>query len=273
MISIVIPTYNREKILPRTLDSVLAQTNKEWECIIVDDGSQDRSMDVAAQYAKVDKRFRVLSNTFHKGAQGARNTGIITAQGDWICLFDSDDIMYPNYLEKMVTAIDENTDVVVCKALIRNTNTDKQQGRLDQIFSDNMHSDLLREKKYVAYDVTLIRKEKLISIGLLDENCPSMQEWDTHIRLSKVARYKAIDETLCEWCSGGEDAISTSRPKHIAGRLYIYRKHRWEFRKYAYAHWLRALSNLWSEVEHPCKILTWALELLLYMPLRKLLNK
>lgn len=273
MISIVIPTYNRELILPRTLDSIASQNYVEWECIIVDDGSHDSSMDVAAQYAKIDKRFRVLSNVFHKGAQGARNTGITAAQGDWICLFDSDDIMYPNYLEKMVTAIDENTDVVVCKALIRNTNTDKLQGRLDQIFSENMHKDLLREKKYVAYDVTLIRKEKLMKIGLLDEQCPSMQEWDTHIRLSKVARYKAIDDTLCEWYSGGDDAISTSRPKHIAGRWYIYYKHRWKFRRYAYAHWLHALSNLWLEVPQRWRILLWAPELMAYIPLRKLLMK
>lgn len=273
MISIVIPTYNREQILPRTLDSIVAQTYGEWECIIVDDGSHDGSMDVAAQYSKKNSRFKVLSNIFHKGAQGARNTGILAAEGEWICLFDSDDLMYPDYLEKMAAAIDDKTDVVVCKALIRNAQTGKIQGRLDQIFSDNMHADLLREKKYVAYDVTLIWKEKLIEIGLLDEQCPSMQEWDTHIRLSKIARYKAIDETLSEWYSGGDDAISSNRPKHIVGRLYIYRKHRCEFRKHAYAHWLRALSNLWTEAEHPCKILTWAPELIVYMPLRKLLNK
>lgn len=273
MITIVMPTYNRELVLSRTLDSVLVQTYRDWECIIVDDGSRDRSMDVAAQYAKRDKRFKVLSNIFHKGAQGARNTGIFAADGEWICLFDSDDLMYSNYLEKMAEAIDDSTDVVVCKALIRNTLTGEEKGRLDKIFSENMHEDLLREKKYVAYDVTLIRKEKLIEIGLLDELCPSMQEWDTHIRLSKFARYKAIDETLCEWYSGGEDAISTNRPKHIAGRLYIFRKHRWEFRRYAYAHWLRTLSNLWKEADLPWRMFLWGPELMLYMPLRKLLNK
>lgn len=273
MISIVIPTYNREQILPRTLDSIVAQTYGEWECIIVDDGSNDASMVVAAQYVSKDKRFRVLSNIFHKGAQGARNTGILAAEGEWICLFDSDDIMYPDYLEKMVAAIDDDTDIVVCKALIRNSKTGKEQGRLDKIFSENMHAELLREKKYVAYDVTLIRKEKLIEIGLLDEKCPSMQEWDTHIRLSKIARYKAIDETLCEWYTGGEDAISTSRPKHMAGMMYIYHKHACDFRKHAYAHYLRALSGLYEKVEKPWTMLLWAPELIVYIPLRRLLDK
>ena len=273
MISIIIPTYNREQILPRTLDSIVAQTYGEWECIIVDDGSHDRSLEVAEQYAKIDKRFRVISNTFRKGAQGARNTGIIAAEGEWICLFDSDDIMYPDYLEKMVAAIDDNSDVVVCKALIRNSKTGKVAGRLDKILSEDMHAELLRETKYVAYDVTLIRKVKLIEIGTLDEMCPSMQEWDTHIRLSKVARYKTIDETLCEWFTEGEDAISTNKAKHIAGMRYIYHKHALDFRRHAYTHWLRVLSNLWSGVEQPWKMLLWAPELILYIPLRKLLNK
>ena len=273
MISIVIPTYNREQVLPRTLDSIAAQTYGEWECIIVDDGSHDMSKEVAEQYAKIDKRFRVLSNIFYKGAQGARNTGITAANGDWICLFDSDDIMYPDYLEKMIAAIDDNTDVLVCKALIRNSQTGKEVGRLDRIVSEDLHAELLRETKYVAYDVTLIRKDKLIEIGLLDEQCPSMQEWDTHIRLSKVARYKSIEETLCEWYAGGEDAVSTNQAKHIAGMMYIYHKHACNFRKYAYAHWLRALSCMYKKVEKPWQILLWAPELIVYMPIKRILKK
>lgn len=273
MISIVVPTYNREQVLSKTLDSIIVQTFPDWECIIVDDGSLDTSINVANQYAEKDRRFQVLSNTYAKGAQGARNTGIVAAEGEWICLFDSDDIMYPNCLEKMAAAIDEHSDVIVCKALIRNSKTGQAAGYLDKIFSSNIHADLLREKCYVAYDVTIIRKSSLEEIGLLDERCPSMQEWDTHIRLSKIANYKPLNDTLCEWSIGGDDAISTNRHKHIAGRLYIYRKHRCDFRKHAYAHWLRMLSNLWPEVSHPWKMILWAPELVAYNLLRKLLNK
>ena len=273
MISIVIPIYNRERLLQRTLVGIAAQTYQDWECVIVDDGSSDDSMEIASEYAKKDKRFKVLSNTFRKGAQGARNTGILAAEGEWICLFDSDDVMYPNYLERMAAAIDEDTDVLVCQALIRHSRTEKELGRLNKIHSSDFHRALLREKCYVAYDVTLIRKEKLVAIGLLDVQCPSMQEWDTHIRLSKTAHYKAIDETLCEWYFGGEDAISTSHLRHVAGRLYIFRKHAWEFRRYAYNHFLRELSDMWQEGQPARKMLLWAPELVIYIPLRKLLHK
>lgn len=229
MISIVIPTYNREYIIHKTLDSILNQTFQDWECIVVDDHSTDDTKEVIQEYIQKDHRFRYLLNERKKGAQGARNTGIVHANGEWICLFDSDDIMYPNYLDMMNAAIDESADVVVCKALIRHNG---QEGdSLDTIFSEDYHQDLLRLKCYVAYDVTIIRKSKLLAIGLLDENCPSTQEWDTHIRLSGIARYKAIDETLCEWFTGGQDAISTDRKREVKGHLYVFSKHKREWRK------------------------------------------
>ena len=231
MISIVIPTYNRAKLLSKILDNVYAQSSREWECIVVDDHSLDNTREVVQKYVQEDKRFRYIVNNRAKGAQGARNTGILASKYEWICLFDSDDCMYPDYLERMAAVIDENTDVVVCKALIRNTLTGQANEILDTIFSDNYHRDLLRLKCYVAYDVTIIRKEKLLAIGLLDENCPSTQEWDTHIRLSRIARYKAIDETLCEWYTGGKDAISTDRRRQVNGHLYVFNKHKSEWRK------------------------------------------
>lgn len=231
MISIVIPTYNRAYIIHKTLDSVLNQTYQDWECIVVDDYSTDETKEAVLKYARNDHRIRYVLNERKKGAQGARNTGIIHANGEWICLFDSDDIMYPNYLEVMGASIDENTDVVVCKALIKHTGIGQEGDSLDTIFSEDYHRDLLRLKCYVAYDVTIIRKEKLLAIGLLDEYCPSTQEWDTHIRLSKIASYKAIDETLCEWFTGGKDAISTDRKREVKGHLYVLRKHNYEWRK------------------------------------------
>lgn len=279
MISVVIPTYNRERVLPQTLDSIAAQTYGEWECIIVDDASTDQSMDVASEYAKEDSRFKVLRNERHKGAQGARNTGILAAEGDWICLFDSDDLMYPNYMQEMANAIEEETDVIVCKALIRNNKTGKEEGQLDSIFADNYHEDLLAARCYIPNDVTLIRKEKLLAIHLLDEQCPSLQELDTHIRLSKIAKYKAIDKVLCEWNTGETDTISISTEKHIAGQLYIMRKHRWAYRRTAYTSFHVRARKIWEDVSemHAKRRYRMALlcivpELLMVLLKRKLLK-
>lgn len=272
MISIIIPTYNRANVLSDTLESVMAQTYVEWQCIIVDDGSTDNTFSMALDFADRDERFICLKNIRKKGAQGARNTGIEAAQGEWICLFDSDDKMYPNYLEEMIKSIESNVDILVCQANIFNAKSQKKVGILDKIHSKCMHVDLLRERAYVAYDVTLIKRSKLIEINLLDEECPSMQEWDTHIRLSKIATYKPIDIPLCEWRIGGDDAISSNNDKHIFGLVYIYLKHQCEFRKFAYRHFLNALSQLVEKKKFRKKIFLNVPELLLYIPLKKLYN-
>ena len=273
MISIVIPTYNRVNVISKILDNLLAQTCSEWQCVIVDDHSTDNTEAVVQQYVAKDSRFKYLKNTRAKGAQGARNTGILAADGEWICLFDSDDVMYPNYIERMQNGIDKgDADVIACYAAIRNTRTGEIQGWLDEVDNGHIQQRLLNGKLYVGYDVCIIKKQRLLEIGLLDEQCPSMQEWDTHIRLSKRCLYCVIPEVLCEWMVGSNDAISQDNQKHNAGKLYIFRKHAWVFRRYAYRRFLYSLKGLWEKVPHPASMLLWAPEMMVYMTLYKLLR-
>ena len=272
MISIVIPTYNRAHQICEALDSILSQSYEQWECIIVDDLSEDNTYSVLQEYCKRDNRFIYTENQRTKGAQGARNTGIRIARGKWICLFDSDDIMYPQYLEEMLKAVDLDVDVLVCQADIYSTRTGQKVGLLDRINSDEMHIDLLKEKAYIGYDVTLIKRDKLLEIDMLDENCPSMQEWDTHIRLSRIAKYKAVDKPLCEWRVGGDDTITHNSNKHLMGLLYIYLKHRKDFRKYAYRHFLNSMSKLFGQCHNKLALIVRVPELIFFMPLKKFYN-
>lgn len=273
MISIVIPTYNRAHLISRVLDNLLTQTCPNWQCIVVDDHSTDNSAAVIQQYVAKDSRFIYLLNNRRKGAQGARNTGVLAAQGDWICFFDSDDIMYPNYIERMQKEIEKGgADVIACYANARNVQTEAIEWVLDKINVRNLHRELLTEKSYVAYDVCVIRKQKLLDMGLLDELCPSMQEWDTHIRLSTIATYQVLPEVLCDWMTCGEDMITSNNQKHIDGLAYIYTKYRRDFRKYAYRHYLSALSQLWPDYPNHIQLLRLAPELLIYKPIKSFLK-
>src|SRR5690606_27941965 len=106
-VSIIIPTYNRAHLIGETLDSIVAQTYHNWECIVVDDGSDDDSQAVFEQYKDKDARFKFLSrpNSKPKGANACRNIGLKNAQGVYIVFFDSDDLMTPNHLAIKVDAI------------------------------------------------------------------------------------------------------------------------------------------------------------------------
>lgn len=97
IISIIIPVYNAEKTLNRCVDSVLNQTFHDWELLLIDDGSKDRSMYLCDEYALKDKRIKV----FHKkngGVSSARNMGLDYARGEWITFVDSDDLFVRIFL-------------------------------------------------------------------------------------------------------------------------------------------------------------------------------
>ncbi len=110
LISIIIPTYNRAHLIEETLDSVLAQTYQNWECIMIDDGSIDASDEIIGNYIKQDTRFKYFKRPSNKpkGGNTCRNIGLDNAKGNYIVFFDSDDLMTPNHLEIKYNGIKKN---------------------------------------------------------------------------------------------------------------------------------------------------------------------
>ena len=115
-ISIIVPCYNQAKYLPETLDSVLAQTYQNWECVIVNDGSPDNTDEVAKKYLEKDQRIKYVFQE-NKGLATARNVGISNTTGEYILPLDADDIIAPTYIEKAIARFIENpeTKLVYCK--------------------------------------------------------------------------------------------------------------------------------------------------------------
>lgn len=103
-VSIIIPVYNRQDLLGETLNSVLKQSHENWECIIVDDGSEDNTGQVGRDYATRDGRISFLERPIKrsKGAASCRNFGLEKVKGDFIQFLDSDDILHPEKLEKQL---------------------------------------------------------------------------------------------------------------------------------------------------------------------------
>ena len=228
-ISIIIPTYNRATTIGKTIDSFIAQDYEEWEMQVVDDYSTDNTKEVIDTYHQHDSRIRYLVNERKKGAQGARNTGILHAKSEWVILFDSDDYACSNFLSRMAAEIDSQIDVVTCYA--RKVWTDGSKVELKQWGAEGHIEKLLYKGWcYVGFDCGVCKKSKLMSIGLLDEDCPCLQELDTHIRLSQTCIYKQIKEPLVEYMWGGCDTISKANGKEYNGRFYVlwHNQKRWK---------------------------------------------
>ena len=113
MISVIVPIYNVESYLPRALDSILSQTYKEWEAILVDDGSTDGSSRIADEYAARDHRFTVIHQP-NGGLSDARNTGLEHISGEYLVFLDADDFLHPQLMELCLEASLRDKSDMVC---------------------------------------------------------------------------------------------------------------------------------------------------------------
>lgn len=154
MISVLMLTYDREKLVSRAIESILAQTYTDFEFIIVDNGSSDKSGEIADEYAKKDTRIRVIHR--ERGTISAgRNTALDASKGDFITFIDDDDWTEPDYLEFLLNLITENNaDISIC-------------GAADKVFDEKLVMnaeqaliELMWRKKYnVAFPAKMFRKK------------------------------------------------------------------------------------------------------------------
>lgn len=108
LVSVIIPAYNCEKYVVEAINSVLAQTYKNWELLVLDDGSKDNTLQVIEEFSKNDSRIKTLPNGKNMGVSATRNRGIELASGEWIAFLDSDDMWHPLKLEKQLRFAEEN---------------------------------------------------------------------------------------------------------------------------------------------------------------------
>jgi len=114
LISVIVPVYNVEKYLSRCLDSIINQTYKNLDIILIDDGSTDKSALICQEYKNIDKRIKVIHQE-NRGLSGARNTGIDNAEGDYYVFIDSDDEILPEMIETLYAISKEtNADISIC---------------------------------------------------------------------------------------------------------------------------------------------------------------
>ncbi len=166
LISVIIPTYNRVQFLRETLDSVVAQSFKNWECIVVDDGSADATDELMEFYTTRDPRIKYFHrpNEWTKGANPSRNYGFQKSKGKYIQWLDSDDILYPQSLEIKLQEIEENNcDFVVAKLI-----NFSQEGPIEQHY--NRSSEEIKFEDFLFRKINWITPDPLIARRVLEEN-------------------------------------------------------------------------------------------------------
>jgi glycosyltransferase involved in cell wall biosynthesis len=213
LVSIIIPCYNSERFVVRALKSVVWQTWKNWECIVIDDGSRDATTTVVGAFIKNDPRFRYVRQN-NAGTAAARNHGVSLARGAYIQFLDSDDILLPEKLSMCLKRIDEGSeiDVVFTDYVIFNSSSGFHQLLPARIPKNDVISSFLFhwDKDFIIPIHAFIFKRNILAQQPFDTELHSHEEdYDCWVRIaSSGARMEYIDDVLVVYRHEGTTATA-----------------------------------------------------------------
>jgi len=215
-VSIVVPTYNRQTLLPRALDSILAQTFDDWEIVLVDDGSTDATAEVAARYSNQLRDRLVLVQQPNRGSSAARNRGIETSRGRYVAFLDSDDEFLPRKLERQLDLFRRSPDLglvygdyaFVDAAGVRHESAFAEHWLLaHQVPHERIAPglcvctgelfDMLIRGYFISTIVGMVRRDALGDAIRFPEHCTYAEEWLFYLKVVKAWPAGFVDEPLC----------------------------------------------------------------------------
>lgn len=222
LVSVILPVYNREFTINRAIESVLNQSYADIELIIVDDASDDHTVEMIKQYD--DSRIVLVQRKDRGGASKARNTGLKIAKGRYIAFQDSDDEWLPGKLVKQISYMkEENYKVtftpyqLIGEKMFIVPNTYKNM-------DDGMINTILKKENVIGTPTLVIEKEVIDSVGVFDESMSAWEDYELVIRIAKKYSIGCVKEIL-HHAYRQEQCVSNNYGNVICSEIYIMRKH------------------------------------------------
>lgn len=193
-VSVIMPVYNGEKYIEQAIDSVLSQSFRDFELIVVDDGSTDRSAEIVGSYR--DTRVRYVTNPCNLGLAAARNRGIEVSNGEYLAWLDCDDISLPNRLLKQVALLDEYPNIGLCGTWVRTLGLESEQVWQYPTNPSFVRSRMLFDDP-LATSAAMVRRDCLSAEDLrFDARFPLAEDYDLWERVSRTNGVCNIAEVL-----------------------------------------------------------------------------
>lgn len=187
LVSIVTPAYGAERFLERTLASVQAQSFDDWECLVVDDASTDRTAEIAQRAAERDRRIRLIRQASNQGTARARNAALAAASGRYVAFLDADDLWLPEKLERQLAFMRETGAGMSYTAYRRIDENDSRVGRLISVPGTMTWQRLLKNTA-IATVTAMVDREKTGPIAMTETRRDDMILWLTLLRRGCLAR-------------------------------------------------------------------------------------
>ncbi|HJQ71143.1 MAG TPA: glycosyltransferase family A protein [Blastocatellia bacterium] len=234
--SVILPTYNRAYVLWKAVASVVAQTERRWELIVVDDGSTDCTLRLVEEFH--DARIRALSVT-NQGPSAARNRGVEVARAPYVAYLDSDNTWHANFLEVMLEAINKDGEIVLWYCGQNSTfwerTADGQWALISQSPEPRAQYSYEDVWRLRGPDTSCMvhRREALERVGGWDEQCRWVEDWDLFLRifLTHHGKVRWVPHILVEYrqvFGEGADGICAQaredRFEEVGGRQYLLQK-------------------------------------------------
>ena len=189
-VSIILPTYNREHSISRSVESILRQTYPHLELLVIDDASEDRTEEIVADFAASDERVHYFRQPHNSGVAAARNEGIRRAKYAYVAFQDSDDIWGADKLEKQMRVFEHRPDVGMVYCAFEGTKQDGTTVRIpdrsmpEENLQGNLYK-LLLQRNVIDAPTVVIRKECLDKVGGFDETLTCLEDWELFLRIAK----------------------------------------------------------------------------------------
>lgn len=227
MVSVIIPTYNRADTIKRSIDSVLSQSYRDFEIIVVDDGSTDNTEQIVMGCA--DSRIRYLKNDRRIGANGARNVGIQHAVGEYIAFQDSDDVWRSDKLEKQMDMLQNRKELdVVYSRYARHWSDGRSMLVPDINYTREQLQDgiahILANFNVIGTPTMIARRKCFEECGMFDLKIRRYQDWEINIGFVQRYQYGFIDEVLLD-AYISPDSITNTVTSTFDSVALIVRKH------------------------------------------------
>ncbi|WP_414620605.1 glycosyltransferase family 2 protein [Calothrix sp. CCY 0018] len=182
-ISVIVPAYNSQNTISETITSVLQQSFSDFELIVINDGSTDRTLELLETVQ--DKRLKIYSYP-NGGLPAARNRGIVRATGEFLSFIDADDLWTSDKLELQLQALQKNPQAGVAYSwtICMGNNGNSFHPGVSESFQGNVYPNLLVGNFIASGSNVLIRKQAIESVGYFDESLKSCEDWDYWLRLA-----------------------------------------------------------------------------------------
>ncbi len=236
LVSVVTITNNRQKYITEAIESVLSQSFKDWEFIIIDDASSDNTAVVVAKYATQDQRIKFRREKINLGITKARNLALRLSQGKYVAVLDSDDIWSdPEKLQKQYLFLEENADYILVGGAVIVINENGQEvSRYKNPTTDAVIRAGILLRNPFLHSSIMFRREAAVSCGGY-ENYTVGEDYDLFLKMGRLGKFENLDDYLVKYRVHGLGVTWSNRVCAAKDHLAIIAKFKNNYPNYFFA--------------------------------------